>query len=209
MTDIVLYHAAPSRSSIVLWMLEELGVPYELKVLNLQAGDGQSAEFRKMSPFGKVPCLVHKGVAMTEVSAICTYLADEFPDRKLNVPVGQPKRGQYLKWMFYGPSVFEPALIDKTFPRAAPAQPGALGWRALPEVLDVIEAGLKPGPWLMGDQFTAADVIIGSGIRWGTLFMGVDKREAFTAYIERQMARPALQRAMAKDQEIMARKAAS
>jgi glutathione S-transferase len=207
MTDIVLYHAAPSRSSIVLWMLEELGQPFELKVLNLQAGEGQSAEFRKLSPFGKVPCLVHKGVPLTEVSAICTYLADEFPDRGLNVPVGTPARGQYLKWMFYGPSVLEPALIDVTFPRKEEPRRGAVGWRALPQVLDVIEAGLKDGPWLMGERFTAADVIIGSGIRWGTMFMGVDKRPAFTAYIKRMEARPALKRAMAHDQELMAKAA--
>jgi glutathione S-transferase len=205
MSDLVLYHATPSRSSIVLWMLEEVGQPFEVRQVDLMRGEGQKPEFLKLSPSGKVPCVLHKGLALTEVAAICTYLADEFPDAGLAIPAGTPRRGQYLRWMFFGPSCLEPALIDSAWPRSEEPRRGAVGWRPLPQTLDIIEQGLTPGPWLMGDQFTAADVIIGSGIRWATLFMGVDKRPAFTRYIERMEARPALQRAMARDAALMAK----
>src|SRR6476646_2833632 len=144
MADLVLYHASPSRSSIVLWMLEEVGAPYDLKLLKLSEGEGQKPDYLALNPMGKVPTLVHKGTPITEVAAICTYLADEFPAKKLNVPVGSPKRGVYLKWLFFSPSVMEPAANDKVFPRKEPPRPGAVGYRDLDVVIDIVANGLKP-----------------------------------------------------------------
>ena len=113
MTKLTLYHAAPSRSSIVRWMLEELGEPYDLNVLSLMKGEQHQPAYLTVNPMGKVPALRHGEVIVTEAAAICTYLADEFPHARLNVPVGDPRRGPYLKWLFFSPGCIEPAITDR------------------------------------------------------------------------------------------------
>ena len=202
MADLLLYHAAPSRSSVVRWMLEEVGEPYDVHLLSLKNGDQRKPEYLAINPQGKVPALRHKGVVTTEVAAICAYLADEFPKAKLAIPAGDPKRGPYLTWLFMGPSAIEPAMMDKAFPRMS-APPGtAIGYRDLDQVLDVVERAVSKGPYLMGEQFTAADVVIGAGLRWGMLFKMIPEREALKAYVARLSQRPALQRADEKDKAI-------
>ena len=103
MADLTLYHAAPSRSSTVLWMLEEIGEPYDVKLIKLSEGEQLKPDYLAINPMGKVPALRHGDMVMTEVAAICTYLADAFPDKNLNIPLGDPRRGPYLKWLFFGP----------------------------------------------------------------------------------------------------------
>jgi len=201
MADLTLYHASPSRSSIVLWMLEELGQPYDVKLIKLSDGDNLKPDYLAINPMGKVPALAHKGTVITEAAAICTYLADEFPQAKLNVPVGTPRRGLYLKWLFFGPGCFEPAVIDRAAPRKEEARRGMLGYGTFETTMDTVAKAIAQGPWLMGDQFTAADVIIGANIRWGTMFKLVPERPEFSAYAGRIAARPAAQRAEAKDKE--------
>jgi len=201
MADLTLYHASPSRSSIVLWMLEELGQPYDVKLIKLSEGDNLKPDFLAVNPMGKVPALDHKGTVITESAAICTYVADEFPQAKLNVPVGTPRRGLYLKWLFFGPGCFEPAVIDRAAPRKEEARRGMLGYGTFETTMDTVAKAIAQGPWLMGDQFTAADVIIGANIRWGTMFKLVPERPEFSAYAARIAARPAAQRAEAKDKE--------
>ena len=120
MADLTLYHAAPSRSSIVLWMLEEVGQPYDIKLIKLSEGDQLKPDYLAINPMGKVPTLKHGDIVITEVAAICTYLADEFPGQNLSVPIGDRRRGPYLKWLFFGPGCFEPAVIDRAAPPAAP-----------------------------------------------------------------------------------------
>ena len=117
MADLTLYHAAPSRSSVVRWMLEELGQPYDVHLLKLANGDQAKPDYLAINPMGKVPALKHGDAVVTEVAAICTYLADEFPHARLNIPVGDPRRGAYLKWLFFSPSCIEPAVTDRAFPR--------------------------------------------------------------------------------------------
>src|SRR5438477_1716348 len=104
MAKLTLYHAAPSRSSIARWMLEEVGEPYDVQLLSLSKGDTRASDYLAVNPMGKVPALKHGDVVITEAAAICTYLADAFPRAGLNVPVGNPQRGVYLKWLFFGPS---------------------------------------------------------------------------------------------------------
>src|SRR5579885_1551595 len=128
MSDLTLYHATPSRSSVVLWMLEEVGAPYNLHRLNLQNGDQLKPDYLAINPMGKVPALEHKGTVITESAAICTYLADEFPQAKLAVPAGTPRRGIYLKWLFFGPGCMEPAMIDRAAPRKEEARRAMLGY---------------------------------------------------------------------------------
>src|SRR5277367_3217029 len=135
---ITLYHAAPSRSSIVHWMLEEIGQPFEFKLLDLKKNEQKAPAYLAVNPLGKVPTIEHDGVVITEAAAICCYLADAFPKAGLNVPIGDARRGPYLKWLFYGPSCLEPAMIDRSFPRAAPAVATALGYGSCEDPLDIV-----------------------------------------------------------------------
>jgi glutathione S-transferase len=207
MPDLTLYHAAPSRSSIVLWMLEELGQPYDIKLIKLSAGDNLKPDYLAVNPMGKVPALKHGDAVITEAAAICTYLADEFPGAKLNVPVGTPRRGVYLKWLFFGPSCIEPAVIDRAAPRKEEARRGMLGYGDFDTVMNVVAQAVAKGPWLMGEQFTAADVIVGANIRWGMMFKMIPPRQEFLDYAARIAARPAAQRAEAKDKDLAAKAA--
>ena len=207
MPNLTLYHASPSRSSIVLWMLEEVGQPCDIKLIRLSAGDNLKPDYLALNPMGKVPTLRHGDAVITEAAAICTYLADEFPAKKLNVPVGTPKRGEYLKWLFFGPSVIEPAMTDRAFPRKENPRASALGWRDFDTVLDIVSNAVAKGPYLMGEQFTAADVVIGSGLRYGMMFKMIPERKEFQDYIARIAQRPALRRAQEKDKELAAQAA--
>jgi glutathione S-transferase len=199
MAKITLYHASPSRSSIVRWMLEETGEPYDLHLLKLAEGEQMKPDYLAVNPMGKVPALKHGDTVVTEAAAICTYLADEFPHARLNVPVGDP-----LKWLFFGPSCVEPAITDRAFPRAEQPRRGMLGYGDFDTVMDVVAKAVEKGPYLMGEQFTAADVVIGSGLRWGMMFNLLPKWAEFVDYVERLERRPALQRATALDQQLAA-----
>jgi glutathione S-transferase len=203
MADLTLFHAAQSRSASALWMLEEIGEPYDMKIYRFDDGSLRTPEYLAINPMGKVPALKHRDVIITESAAICCYLADEFPKAKMNIPVGDPRRGPYLKWLFFGPSCFEPAIIDKMLKREA-GDRGAIGWGNMELVLDTISKAIEKGPFLFGDQFTAADLIIGGGLRWGMMIKNIEPRPEFTAYAKRVGDRPATKRANAKDREIAA-----
>jgi glutathione S-transferase len=202
MPELTLYHASPSRSSIVLWMLEEVGEPYDVKLIKLSEGDNLKPDYLAVNPMGKVPALRHRDTVITEVAAICAYLADEFPQAKLNIPVGTPQRGIYLKWLFFGPGCFEPAVIDRAAPRKEPARRAMLGYGDFDTTMDVVARAVAKVPWLMGERFTAADVVIGANVRWGMKFKMVPERKEFIDYAERIGARPAVQRAEARDKEL-------
>jgi len=204
MPKLTLYHAAPSRSSIVHWMLEELGEPYDIHLISFKKGENLKPDFLAVNPMGKLPTIKHGDAVITEAAAICTYLADEFPQAKLNVPVGNPQRGVYLKWLFFGPSCIEPAVIDRAAPRKEAARRGMLGYGDFDTVMNVVAKALEKGPWLMGEQFTAADVIIGANLRFGMMFKMIRERKEFTDYAARIAARPAAQRAEAKDKGLAA-----
>ena len=199
MPNLTLYHASPSRSSVALWMLEETGQPYDIKLMQLSAGDNLKPDYLAINPMGKVPALRHGDTVITELAAICTYLADEFPDKKLNVPIGTPKRGAYLKWLFFGPGC--------AAPRKEEARRAMLGYGDFDTTMNVLAKAVEKGPWLMGDQFTAADVVIGANIRWGMIFKMVPERKEFVDYAARIAMRPAAQRAEAKDKELAAKAA--
>ena len=203
MPKLVLYHAAPSRSSIVHWMLEELGQPYELQVVSFKRGENRQPAYLAVNPMGKVPALKHGDTVITEAAAICAYLADEFPQAGLNIPVGDPRRGTYLKWLFFGPSCVEPAIAERAFPRKEAPARSALGFGDFDTVVDVLaKAAAAASPYLLGNKFTAADVIIGSGLRWGTMFKLLPDRTEFKPYLATLAERPALRRASEKDAEL-------
>lgn len=202
MATLTLYHIAPSRSSIVHWMLEEVGAPYDLKVLDGKAVENREPAYLAINPMGKVPALRHGDVVITEAAAICAYLADAFPEARLAPPIGDPRRGPYLRWLFFGPSCIEPATIDRMLKRPS-APRGALGWGDYDTVMKVVADAVRTGPYLVGEQFTAADVVIGSGLRWGMAAKAIEERPEFRAYLARLEPRPALQRAVARDAALM------
>jgi glutathione S-transferase len=204
MAKLTLYHAAPSRSSITRWMLEEIGEPYDVHLLSLMKGEQRAPDYLAVNPMGKVPALKHGDVTITEAAAICTYLADEFPKAGLNIPIGDPRRGIYLKWLFFGPSCLEAAMLDRAFPRKEGARESALGYGNYDTTMEVVARAVEKGPYLMGEKFTAADVVVGSTLRWGMMFKIIPERPEFTAYVGRLSQRPALQRATKKDEELAA-----
>jgi glutathione S-transferase len=202
MPALTLYHVSPSRSSIVLWMLEEIGQPYNIHLLSMKKGENREHPYLDVNPMGKVPALKHGDVVITEVAAICCYLADAFPEAKLNIPIGDPRRGPYLKWLFFGPGVLEQAIMDRAFPRTGDPPRAALGYGDFETTMNVVAAAVAPGPFLMGDKFTAADVVIGSNLRWATIFKMIPERKEFTDYVARFVDRPAAKRAHEKDEQL-------
>jgi glutathione S-transferase len=205
MSQLTLYHAAPSRSSIARWMLEELDQPYDIQLVSLKKGEHRQPAYLAVNPMGKVPALRHGDAVITEAAAICCYLADAFPEARLCIPVGDPRRGEYLKWLFFGPSCVEPAVAERAFPRSEPAPRSTLGFGDFETVMDVLaRAAAAADPYLMGEQFTAADVVIGSQLRWGMMFRLIPERPEFAAYVGRLEERPALRRATAEDAKLKA-----
>ena len=200
MAKLTLYHAVPSRSAVARWMLEELGEPYDIHLLSLKAGDNRAPDYLAVNPMGKVPALRHGDIVVAESAAICCYLADEFPQARLNIPVGDPRRGPYLKWLFFGPTCIEPAITERAYPRKDPPSRATLGFGDFDSVMCTLtKATASAAPFLMGEHFTSADVVIGSGLRWGMLFKLIPERPEFTAYVGRLSQRPALKRATEKD----------
>ena len=202
MADLTLYHIAPSRSSIVPWMLEEIGEPYDIHLLSMKRGENRQPDYLAINPMGKVPALRHGDVVITEASAICAYLADAFPQANLAPPIGDRRRGPYLKWLFFSPGCIEPAIMDRAFPRKEAAPVAALGYGDFETVLDVVAKAVSKGQHILGGQFTAADVVIGSALRWGMAFKLLPERPEFVAYVGRLAERPALKRSEAKDKEL-------
>lgn len=200
MAELTLFHWAPSRSMTVRWMLEEVGEPYDLVLVDITKG--ASADYRRLNPMGKVPTLRHGDTVVTETAAICCYLADAFPAAGLAPAIGDATRGPYLRWMFYMPSCFEPAITHKAmgWPEG---RRGTLGWGSYDDAIGTLEQALTDRAHIVGDTFTAADVIVGAGLRWGMQFKLVPELQAFTDYAARLAERPALQRQMTADGALM------
>ena len=186
------YHAPQSRSTSVAILLEEIAAPHEIHVLNMKAGEQRQAAFLAVNPLGKVPAVVQGGALVTEQVALFIYLADLFPAAGLAPGLTDPLRGPYLRWIaFYGSS-FEPAVVDHALKRD-PAPPGMSPYGSYQLVLDTITAQLRKGPYLLGDRFSAADILWGMSLRWTTMFGVVPLLPEIEAYIGRVAARPSVQ----------------
>jgi glutathione S-transferase len=192
---LVFYHNPMSRGRIVHWMLEEVGAPYETKLLSLEKREHKAPEYLALNPMGKIPTIVHNGVVVTETAAICAYLADAFPRAGLAPPLGDPARGTYYRWLFFAAGCLEPALIDKMLARPPVEREGMLGYGNYENALSTLEGALAPGPWILGERFSAADVYVGSGVGWGLFTKSLEPRPAFQQYFERCTQRPAHKRA--------------
>lgn len=198
MTDeITFYYNPRSRAQMARWMLEEVEAPYRLVTLDFDKNEHKSPEFLAINPMGKLPAIVHRGTTVTETAAVIAYLADIFPQAGLAPPPGDPARGAYYRWLFFGAGCFEPALLDQMLQRPEPQPKAAVGWGSYDEVIATLKTALTPGPYLLGEQFTAADVYVGSEISWAMMFgaPGLKGDPVFDAYVARITARPAYTRA--------------
>ena len=189
-----LYWAPRTRSFTALWLMEETGLPYERVLTDISTGAQKAPEYLAINPMGKVPALADGDATLAEAAAICAYVAERYPEAKLAPPLGDPKRAKYLYWLFFSPGCIEPAIVQLA--TKIEINPVAAGWGEAQRVFDVLDAALSKGPWLLGDSFSAADVMIGSGLNYAVrLFKMVPARPSFDAYIARCAARPAFQRA--------------
>ena len=201
--DVTLFHVPNTRSTGALILLEELGAPYQLRVLDRKNNEQRAAPYMAINPMGKVPALLHDGALVTEQAAIYLYLADLFPGAGLAPAIGDPLRGPYLRWMVFYGSCFEPALIDKSQQRT-PASAATSPYGDYETMLATLTGQLEPGPFLLGDRFTAADVLWGTALTWTTRFKLVPELPVIRHYIDRVNARPAFARVRAKDAELAA-----
>jgi glutathione S-transferase len=191
-----LYWSPRSRSFSALWMMEETGPPYERVLTDISTGAQKKPEFVAINPMGKVPALQDGEAALAEQSAICAYVAERYPDAKLAPPIGDMRRAKYLYWLFYAPGCVEPAILQIFTKVQIP--PLQAGWGDSNQVFDVLERAVDTGSWLLGEQFTAADVMIGSNLNAVIrMFKLIPSRPAFDRYLDACAARPAFQRANA------------
>lgn len=195
-----LLHHPFSRAANTVWALEEVGCEYELEYVDFGRGAQKEPPVRAFNPMGKLPTLIDGDAVVTEAAAIALYLADRYAPGRLAPAFDAPERAGYLRWSFFAPSVIEPGCLahaSKWEYRASSA-----GFGKYDEMLDTISAAIGEGPWLLGDQFTMADLVFGGTVRYLMMFGMLDERPEFAAYVERLSARPASQKARAINERI-------
>lgn len=200
--SITLYYHPFSRAATAVWMLEELGLEHELRFVDLFKAEHKEPWFRAINPMGKLPALVDGAVTLTEVAAIGMYLADRYSSGVLAPALTDPARATYLRWILFAPSVIEPGALAES--AKWEFRPSSAGWGSYAEMLDTMETAIGAGPWLLGEQFSMADVIFGGTVRYLLQFKMLEARPAFVAYVDRLNARPAAQRAAARNQAMVA-----
>jgi glutathione S-transferase len=207
--ELVFYTHPMSRGRIVRWMLEEVGAPYRTEILEYGTSM-KSPAYLAINPMGKVPAIRHGDTVVTEGAAICAYLADAFPAVGLAPRLGDPLRGPYYRWLFFGAGPVEAAVSNKAMGFVVPeGRERTIGYGRLADVLTTLERAVSAGEYLVGDRFTAADVYLGSAIGWGMQFGSIEKRPAFEQYWGRISARPAAARARAIDDALVAERKGS
>jgi len=196
---ITLFHAPRSRSSRFIFLLEELRAPYEIKTVNIRRGDGSGMrDEANPHPHGKTPAILDDGVLVFESSAIALYLTDKFPKAEIGPVVGDPLRGPYVSWLAYYSGVMEPAWVSQFLKQEVPR--GTAGWVNSSEVMEFVNAALAKGPYLLGERFSAVDILAGTTF---ALFMGsplLAKTDILEAYVKRVLDRPAYARAQKREQ---------
>jgi glutathione S-transferase len=206
--ELVFYHNPQSRAQMVHWMLHEVGAPFRVVRIDFQKNEHKSPEFLALNPMGKLPTIVHNGTVVTETAAIITYLADAFPQAGLAPPPGDSRRGTYLRWLFFGAGCFEPALLDVMFKRQLPDNKGAVGYGSYEDTIGALKKMLTPGPYILGEQFSAADVYVGAQLFWARSFNAPGLQDpVFTDYVARLTTRPAYQKSAIADGRLPANKA--
>jgi glutathione S-transferase len=205
---IVFYHSPQTRSGGTLVLLEELGAPYELRLVDTRAGESRRPDYLAINPLGKVPAIRDGDAVITEQCAIYIHLADRFPEARLAPALGDPLRGPYLRWIVFYGSSFEPAMVDHAMKRE-PAPQAMSPYSDYESVLKLINDQLSKGPYLLGERFSAADLLWGGALRWMTLFKLVPETPGVTDYIRRVTGRPAFVKALKEDADRAAQRDAA
>jgi len=203
---ITLFHSPQTRSTSALALLEELSAPYTLHPLNMKAGEQRQSAFLAINPMGKVPAVLHGDALITEQGAITIYLADLFPEASITPALTDPLRGPYLRWLVFYGSCFEPALLDKAMKRDAGRQ-GTSPYGDYDTTVKTVVDQLAKGHWLLGERFTAADVLWGTALTWTTGFGMVEAVPPIKAYIDRWNARPSVKKVAEIDAKLLAARA--
>lgn len=203
---VTFFHAPNSRSGGTLALLEELEADYDMHLLSLGARQQRQPEYLAVNPMGKVPAILHEGALITEQPAVYLYLADLFTKNQLAPPIGDPLRGPYLRWMVFYGSCFEPALVDRSMKRE-PAAPSTCPYGDFDTMFKTLSEQLEPGPYLLGERFSAVDVLWGNALNWTTMFKLVPETPVIRAYIDRVLSRPAIKRSHEKDAALAAAQA--
>jgi glutathione S-transferase len=199
-----LFHAPRTRSMGVLALLEEIEAPYELTAIDRGKGENQAPEFLAINPMGKVPALRDAaGAVVTEQVAIFIHLADLHPEAGLAPAIGDALRGPYLRWLAFYAACFEPALVDKAR-QVAPGNRAMSPYGEYETVLAVVSDALAKGPYLLGERFTAADILWGIALGWTSAFGLVPQTPEIMAYVQRVTERPAVRRARERDEQLHA-----
>jgi glutathione S-transferase len=195
-----LYHHPFTRAAGTVWMLEEVGEPYELEFVDIRAGAQKKPEILALNPMGKLPIVVDGDAVVTEAAAIGLYLADRYALGRLAPRLDDPARATYLRWSLFAPSVVEPGSMAKA--SGWEWKPGQAGWGTHEAMLDAMESAVKDRRFLLGDTFSMADVIFGGTMRFMLRFGMLEPRPSFTAYAERLAERPALKKADAVNAQV-------
>jgi len=203
---VTFYHAPNSRSAGTRALLEELGVEYDLHVLDFKKNEQRSTPYTAINPMGKVPAIAHRGELVTEQPAVFLYLADLYADKGLAPALDDPLRGPYLRWMVFYGSCFEPAAVDRALKRE-PVPPSTCPYGDWDTMFDTLVAQLERGPYILGERFSAADVLWGTALKWMTMFKLVPDLPVIHAYVERIASRPGMRRAAALDEALAAAQA--
>ena len=197
------YHSPNTRSSGALVLLEELGADYELRVVNMKAGEQRGSAYLAVNPMGKVPAVTHGDALVTEQVAIFLYLADLFPQAQLAPALDDPLRGPYLRWLVYYAAAFEPAIVDRAMKREqAPLAMSPYG--DYETMLKTLTDRLARGNYILGERFSAADILWGTALGWTTMFKLVPETPVIMEYVERINARPSVAQVKARDAELSA-----
>jgi glutathione S-transferase len=197
---ITLYHCPQTRSASIVWLLEELEVPYQTKVVDFRRADGTgSRDASNPHPHGKVPALVDGDETVFESSAIALYLTDKYRTKKLGPAAGEPNRGEYLSWLAYRPGVMEPALISRRFEIKHVF--GAMGWAPADEVEEVLNRHMASRQYFLGDTFSALDILLGGGLHFMMMAKMIKATPVLTAYSARIIDRPGYRKMMGEGKQ--------
>lgn len=202
MSELTFYTHPMSRGRVVRWLLEEVGIPYTVEAMEY-GPEMKTAGYLAINPMGKVPAIKHGNTVVTEVAAICAYLADQFPDKKLSPPPHSPERGAYYRWLFFMAGPFEMATSAKSYGwKIDSSNAQAVGCGQLEDSINTLEKALSENAYICGDQFTAADILVSSYLWWETMQNNIPPNEVFKQYIARTGSRPAAKRANELDDEL-------
>ncbi len=200
---ITLFYSPQTRATGARVLLEELNAPYDLHVLNMKMGEQRQPAYLAINPLGKVPAVRVNDTLVTEQGAIYLYLADLFPEAGLAPALTDPDRGAYLRWLFIYGSCFEPAVVDR-FMKREPGSMNETPYASYESLIDMLEEALNTGPYLLGERFTAADLLWGIALRWTTMFGLVEARPALQVYMDRISGRASIQKVSAEDAAMVA-----